>query len=161
MKVRKNRLEGLIALLLFGVFAVCILIVLLTGANTYHRLTDSGREAYDRRTSVHYIATQIRKADCADCVSIVSFGDGNALSLAQNIDGESYVTLIYIFDGYLMELFCSGPDDMSPEDGEQVMPISALDVSMSENTVSISCLDDKNIFTSLDLSLRSGKEAGA
>lgn len=161
MKAQKKRLEGLIALLLFGVFAVCMLIVLLTGANTYHRLTNSGRGAYDRRTSVQYIATQLRQADRTDSVSVVGFGEGSALSLAEDIDGESYVTLIYMFDGYLMELFCSNPDDMSPEDGEQIMPINGLNVSISGSTVNIFCVDEENISTSLTLSLRSGKEAGA
>ena len=39
MKIQKNHLEGLIALLLFGVFAVCLLIVLLAGADAYNGLT--------------------------------------------------------------------------------------------------------------------------
>ena len=42
-------LDGLIALLLFGVFAVCVLAVLLTGASAYQRLTQRDMAAYDSR----------------------------------------------------------------------------------------------------------------
>ena len=36
-KTIKHHIDGLIALLLFGVFAVCVLAVLLTGADAYRR----------------------------------------------------------------------------------------------------------------------------
>ena len=48
----KHQIDGLLMLLLFGVFAVCVLIVLLTGARAYRGLTERDRAAYDRRTCV-------------------------------------------------------------------------------------------------------------
>ena len=44
MKKHGYHLEGLMALLLFGVFAVCLLIVLLTGADSYQIGRASCRE---------------------------------------------------------------------------------------------------------------------
>ena len=41
----QHQMDGLIALLLFGVFAVCVLAVLLTGADAYRRLTERDRRA--------------------------------------------------------------------------------------------------------------------
>ncbi len=159
MKVQKNHLEGLIALLLFGVFAVCLLMVLLTGADTYKRLTNTNQTAYDNRTCVQYIATQVRRADCADSVSLTSFGEGDALSLAENIDGETYVTLIYVYNGYLMELFCSDVDAMSPEDGEQIMEIGGLKLALVDGVLDIVCINADETEYSLTLTLRSGKTA--
>ena len=66
----KHHLNGLIALLLFGVFAVCVLAVLLTGADAYRRLTLRDQAAYDRRTCVQYVATRVRQADAEQCVSV-------------------------------------------------------------------------------------------
>ena len=39
MKKHGYHLEGLMALLLFGVFAVCLLMVLFTGADSYQGMT--------------------------------------------------------------------------------------------------------------------------
>ena len=41
----KHHMDGLLALLLFGVFAVSILSVLLTGAQVYGRLTQRDQDA--------------------------------------------------------------------------------------------------------------------
>lgn len=54
----QHHMDGLIALLLFGVFAACVLAVLLTGAGAYRRLVGRDRAAYERRTCVQYIATR-------------------------------------------------------------------------------------------------------
>lgn len=48
---------GLLALLLLLVFAVCVLSVLLTGADTYQTLTRRDQDSYDRRTAAQYLAT--------------------------------------------------------------------------------------------------------
>ena len=83
MKTQKHHIEGLIALLLFGVFAVCLMTVLLTGANAYRSLTDRDQTAYDRRVCAQYMATRLRQAD--------SFIDG--LSDAKQA-GASYQEII-------------------------------------------------------------------
>ena len=88
-RVTQHHLDGLIALLLFGLFAVCILAVLLTGAKAYRRLTQRDQAAYERRTSVQYIATRVRQADRLGGVTLEPFGDGLALVLP---DGEGFVT---------------------------------------------------------------------
>ena len=62
----QHQLNGLMALLLFGVFAACVLAVLLTGANAYRRLTQRDQAAYLRRTCVQYLATRVRQADSRD-----------------------------------------------------------------------------------------------
>ena len=43
-------MDTLLALLLFGLFSVCVLAVLLTGADAYRRLTRRDRLAFDSRT---------------------------------------------------------------------------------------------------------------
>ena len=58
----QHHIDGLAALLLFGVFAVCVLAVLLTGADAYRRLTQRDQAAYDRRTCEQYLTTRDRKS---------------------------------------------------------------------------------------------------
>ncbi|MGC2871773.1 DUF4860 domain-containing protein [Ihubacter sp. mB4P-1] len=160
MKNRRNHLEGLIALLLFGVFAVCLLMVLLSGADAYQNLTEKDQMSYDNRVCGQYIATQVRQYDHLDSISIVKFGEGDALSLSQEIDGELYTTIIYRHGSYLMELFCSAYSQMSPEDGEKIMPIQELMLSFDGSMLRVQYKGIREErLTSMLLSPRSGKEA--
>lgn len=160
MKAQKNYLVGLIALLLLGIFAVCILMILLTGANTYHRLTRKDSSAYDRRICIQYIATQVRQAERADSVSVERFGDGDALLLKEEIEGQKYVTRIYTNGGYLMELFSADTALLAPEDGRKIMELDALELSLNDGLLRIVCTDALGQRTPMNLDLRCGGEAG-
>lgn len=159
MRIRKNHLEGFIVLLLTGVFAVCLMVVLLTGANTYQRLTERGKESYDRRTCVQYIATKVRQNDSADGVYTEHFGDGDALVLEENINGRTYLTRVYMHDGYLTELFSEKSAELSPRDGERIMKINAFNITHDGGMLKIFCTDERGKDSSLSLLLRSGKGA--
>ena len=69
-----SKITGLMALLVFAVFAVCVLGVLLTGAGVYKRLVGSGAEDYSRRTAAQYVTTRVRQADRAGSVGLEDFG---------------------------------------------------------------------------------------
>lgn len=149
-----HHLDGLIALLLFGVFAVCVLVVLLTGADAYRRLTERDLTAYERRTCIQYIATRVRQADRLQNIKVESFGDGDALVL--NADLE-YVTYVYVHEGWLMELYCWSEEPMTPGDGEKIMELSELSLTLEDGVLSVSAVDGDGEETSLILSLRSGE----
>ena len=120
----KRHMDGLLMLLLFGVFAVCVLIVLLTGARAYRGLTDRDRAAFDRRTCAQYIATKVRQGDAAGTVRVEDFCGESALQL---IDGEAgCVTWLYCHDGWLMELYTFADARLEPQDGERIMPLEGL-----------------------------------
>ena len=136
----RHQIDGLIALLLFGVFSVCILAVLLTGADAYRRLTDRDQAAFDRRTTLQYIATRVRQADRADGVRVDDFNGVSAL--------------VYCWNGSIMELYAEEALDLTLEAGEPVMEAEAVEFSMEDGRLRISSGED-----SLILSLRSGKGA--
>lgn len=159
MKKTSAHLEGLMALLLFGVFAVCLLIVLLTGADSYQGLTQRDRMSDNRRVCAQYLTTRVRQADAAGAVAAGEFGGGDALLLSQNIDGMEYVTRIYVSGGYLMELFSSADVEMSPEDGEKLMAAQALSASLEDGLLELSVTPEDGTAVELTLSLRSGEEA--
>lgn len=159
MSVKKHgyHLEGLMALLLFGVFAVCLLIVLLTGADSYQGLTQRDRASDNRRVCAQYLTTRVRQADAAGAVTAGQFGGGDALLLTQDIDGEAYVTRIYVSGGYLMELFSAADSELSPEDGEKLMAAQALSASLSGGMLELSVTPEDGRPVELTLSLRSGE----
>ncbi len=156
MNKKSNRLDGLTALLLFGIFAVCLLAVLLSGAKTYRSLTERGRAAYDRRVCAQYLAARVRQADRQNAVRVAQFGDGDALVLSEEIDGAEYETRVYVSGGYLMELFCAADAELSPGDGQRIMPAEKLEAVYSGGLLTLR-LTVEGDTAQIVLSLRSEK----
>ncbi len=111
-------------MLIFCVFAVGILTVLLGGAQAYRRLNTRDQAAYTARTCTQLLATKVRQA--AGWVYIEAFGDGDALVLAEEIEGTVYLDRIYCHDGWLMELYAADEDGWLPQDGERLLALEGL-----------------------------------
>lgn len=145
------------ALLLFGVFAVCLLAVLLTGANSYQSLTQRDRTASDSRTCAQYLSTRVRQADQYQAIGVEPFGGGDALSFRQDIDGREYLTRVYVWDGWLMELFSAADTALSPQDGERIMAAQALTAEQRDGLLYLSITPAQGERTELLLSPRCGE----
>ena len=158
---RKHHMDGVFVLLLFCVFAACILSVLLTGAGAYRRLTERDRVSYDRRTAAQYIAAKVRQADTWNGVSVEKFGGQDTLALAEEIDGETYLTRIYYYDGYIRELFSSADMEAAPEDGEKIIEANDLRLTSgpAHREIIAEITDGAGETARLVLALRSGKGA--
>ena len=157
----KHQLDGLIALLLFGVFAVCVLSVLLTGAQAYRRLTQRDQNTYSRRTCAQYMAARVRQADCLDGVAVEDFGGVSALVLAGAPGTEEYITRVYCYDGWIMELYAGRTAPLEPADGEQIMRSDGMELSLEDGLLTIRVSDASGAENTLTLALRSGRGEGA
>lgn len=135
MEKKDSKVTGFLVLVVFALFAVCLLLVLLTGAKSYESLVRRGDAAYDYRTAAQYLATRVRQSDVAEGICLEAFGGCDALVLRQEIDGESYCTRIYCHDGWLRELFTTEKGSFSPEDGEKLLKMEALDFEAEGNTL--------------------------
>jgi type II secretory pathway component PulJ len=150
---------GLLALLLFAVFAVCVLSVLLTGADAYRRLTERDQASFQARTAAQYIATRVRQADKQGGLSVRTFGDGDALVLTEELEGETYLTWVYCYDGSLRELFTAADNDLPPESGEKILSADDLRLELDGARLTAQVLEDGD-WQTVTLYLRSG-EGGA
>jgi hypothetical protein len=149
----------LAALLLFGVFALCILSVLLTGATSYQRLTERDQSAYSRRTAAQYLTARIRQADRMGSVSVVGFGDGDALLIKEEIDGVGYETCVYCHGGALREMFTFAGEKFAPEDGEVLLPAQSLELKLEGQLLTAKITNEDGTIQELTLFLRS-REGG-
>jgi len=151
----------LLVLLLFGVFAVCILIVLLTGADIYQRLSARDQLSYDQRTAAQYLTTRVRQADRLGDVSIRRFEGQDALVFTEVIEGDAYETLVYCYDGYLRELFVAADGGFLPEDGEKVLAAQGLTIRQDGQLLDVELTSPSGELQALSLYLRSRKGAAA
>lgn len=155
----KRNIDNLLVLLLFGVFAVCILSVLLTGADVYQRLASRDQRSYDQRTAAQYLTTRVRQADRLGDVRIEPFEGQDALVFTEDIDGHTYETLVYCYDGYLWELFVAAGGSFLPEDGEKILAAQDLSIRQDGQLLDMELTSPSGETQALRLYLRSGKGA--
>lgn len=160
MKNERKQLKmgSLMALMLFGVFAACLLFLLLTGADIYQKMRDRDTAAYDSRTAVQYITTRVRQADRADRLTVGAFDGSDALILLEETEGGLYETKLYCYDGWLMELYAAADTDLSPEDGEKILELNRLKLSLADGFLQAKLTLPDGREESLSLQLRSGRE---
>ncbi len=156
MKRYVHTIDIVFALVLFCVFAMSLLLVLLTGAQAYRGVRDHMEEQYAERTCVSYIAAKLRHYDEAGVVGVETFDGLPALCLTESIDGGEYVTYLYFYEGYVCELFTDPALGLTAGDGMRIMEAGGLTFSqVSDNLISVACTGIDGEPTNLMLSLRS------
>ena len=156
----KGKVDNLLVPLLFGVFAICVLSVLLTGADVYQRLSGRDHLSYDQRTGARYLTTRVRQADRLGDVAIQRFEGQDALVFTEVIEDDTYETLVYCYDGYLRELFVAAGGRFMPEDGEKVLAAQGLIIRQDGRLLDMELTSPTGEVQTLYLYLRSGKGAG-
>ena len=157
-----HRIDGLSVLFLFAAFTVCILLVLLLGADAYRRVTSRDQSAYDRRTAVQYLSTKVRQTKNGGAVSLLpDAAAGDVLVLAEEAGGEAYVTLIYCYGGWLRELFTAAGTDFSPDAGEKLFPAQGLSLELEDGALLCVLNGETGGVLRFTLSLRGGKEGAS
>ena len=126
---RQSSAGTLASLLLTCVFGATLLMSLAAGAGVYRRVESRVAESSESRVSLSYITAKIHAFDQAGMIESGSFGDGGAVFLYEEIEGFTYETILYVYDGYLMEMLCEKGGEMPPEFGETVSPAGSLTVT--------------------------------
>lgn len=162
MNRNQNRwkMGSLMALLLFVIFAVCILAVLLTGADVYKRLVERDRNSYSYRTAASFLTTKVRQADRLDALEVQQHEGQDVLVIAEEIEGSRYETWIYCYDGFIRELFAAADSGLLLEAGDEVTEAEALEFRWQEGFLEIRITMTDGVVQVLKLKPRSGEEVG-
>ena len=126
---RQSAAGTMAALMLTCVFGATLLLSLAAGASVYRRVADRVEENSQSRVSLSYVTARLHDFDERGMVEAGVYGDGGAVFLYQDFDGVSYETILYIYDGYLMEMLCEKGWELDAEFGSPVCPAQALEVS--------------------------------
>ncbi len=152
MKHNNRTLGAFAALALFGVFALGILASLLTGAGVYRRLAQHSEDSGVQRTAAQYLSMRVRQSTSPQNIRVGSFGS-DALEIPQELNGQLYLTRVYCHEGWLMELFSTAQGDFSPGDGEKILPLESLSISLEQGLLTLSYPNAEGAVQQLCLSL--------
>ena len=116
--------DSVAVFLLGAVFLFLSVGLVLLGSSVYRGVVATSQENDQMRTTLSYIANQVRRCDIDGNVQVGMFHDQDALLLLQDYDGIECVTYLYCWEGSLRELFVEIGNDLDPEAG---LPLIALE----------------------------------
>lgn len=117
------------SMLLFLIFAVCLLLMIAVAAGTYSRISTNFNKTFGLSASLRYISNKIKSADSAEITE-----NGKALRLTT---GEA-VDLIYYSSGELFEKNIDNGADAGLFGGESIFELSDMTVSETNGLFKIS-----------------------
>lgn len=178
----KKSLLSLAPLLLFAVFTACILMVLLSGADIYHKIAKRDQRSINQRTVSQYLTTRLHQSDAVDMISVGSFETpdqsassstpteatadslsqyrttpaGDTLYLREELNGRIYYTRIYAHAGMLRELFAAEGLNFKPSHGTGILPLKDLHFTLQDGLLTIDITYEDGTSENLFIALRSG-----
>jgi len=113
---------------LFLIFTVSALFLVLIGSGVYQNTVTKMNQNFDTRTSCAYVTEKLRQNDCYDAISIGTLDGQEALILTQQYGDSSYCTYLYVYNGYLKELFTSTDNTLTADAGQDILPVSDFQI---------------------------------
>ncbi|MDO4582437.1 MAG: DUF4860 domain-containing protein [Bacillota bacterium] len=157
-----HMIDGIFALLLFLIFTASVLLVLTSGTRVYRDTVDKSAANFSERSLVAYLTAKVHHHDNQGAIELAQFGDGTALLLNEDFEGVEYATYIYIYDGYVRELYMEKALGLGAESGEPVMAAQSLELRAEpeRSLLHISCTGDSGRELQSVVYVRSGIGGG-
>lgn len=153
MKQRNHPINGALSLLLITAFAILSLLLVLIGVRAYRAVTAISEENQRLRISFSYLANKVRSAP--DGVLLETREGIPVLALAEQVNGNTYETLVYFSNGELREQFAKAGQDFAAENGEAITELEACSFSMEEERLCVSVVDSGGTPHTMTLTLPS------
>lgn len=145
-------LRSAVTVVLCALFFLLAIGVVLLGSGVYRGTAAAADENFTHRTALGYLTNQIRRGDVAGGLSLGSFGGGDALFLREN----GYVTILYCYEGQLLELFAEEGLDLPPDAGMAILPLASLTLEPGGDCLRITVTDGDGTAHFADLAPRCG-----
>lgn len=124
--------QKILPLLALLIFAASALVLMSAGAGVYKNAVQTAMDSDDARTMTRYLTTRIHTAPSPNDISLQDFQGENALCIR---DSPIFRTIIYAYDGWLMEACVVKGGIAGPADGSKLLPLSDLSFAYEENNL--------------------------
>lgn len=121
-------IELVLVLALLVLIAIFVFVLTGSGSQAYLRLTAGQNQDSDLRIGLSYINVKLRGYDGQGMIDVQPdpFGGSPSLLLTREIEGETYLTWIYVREGYLCELFLAESTTPVPEMATRIVAADSL-----------------------------------
>lgn len=127
----KKELQGLkkdtlSIIVVFVLYTSSMLLLLMLGKNAYNGIHEKSQERYAERVCLSYISTKVKNMDGAGKVYLDQFYNLPVLCLEEEYDTVKYQTMIYLYNGWVCEMFSEVGLNLFPEAGTPVFEAESL-----------------------------------
>lgn len=129
----EHPVAGLFSVLLFGLFAVFLILMLLFSARIYQQEAANTSCEDALETASAYITNKFRQHDTENGIFSGALDGIPAFCFRDTIEGQEYITYIYFQENSLKELFTASGSYASANAGTVLAELSDFRVSEPEN----------------------------
>lgn len=108
------------SMLLFVLFAVCMLMAISVAADTYSRIRSGYQQSFGAAASIRYISNKLRASD-----SVSLLDDGCAAA----VETGGMTSVIYCSDGALYERNTVSGEDITAAGGDRISAIDSMRIT--------------------------------
>lgn len=124
MKIRNDRTfadtaSAVCSMLLFVLFAVCMLLAVAVAADTYGRIKTGYQEYFGSAASIKYISNKLRAAE-----NVTLLENGGAA-----VENDGAVSVIWCEDGILFEKYAESGSNVTAQDGDRILSLDSMNIT--------------------------------
>ena len=108
------------SMLLFLIFAVCLLVMIASAASTYARISSGFDRTFSTSASLRYVSNKIREATSCEII-----GGGSGLAL----ESGGIVCVIYSADGAMYEKSLPAGSEPTADGGDRIFDIGSMEIT--------------------------------
>ena len=147
-KQKRHVMDLVFTLGLFAVFAILSMMIVASAAQAYQSTAARMENNYMMRTSVSYITEKISQHDQSGSISMSEVEGEPAIAMEEDVDGTSYTTYIYFYDGNIRELLMKTGGKPLLRMGTAMVDADALDIEeVKEGVFRITVTDNSGLTT--------------
>ena len=126
---RAKEREHFYLLILMACVFVSLLALMGIGSHVYRSLVENQNISENRRATLTYLQQKVRAADRSDAVLLRDGPEGTMLVLQEQVDGSSYETRIYLYQGNLVEEYRRADESCQEDEAAVIAQTDTFEVS--------------------------------
>jgi hypothetical protein len=120
----------------------------------YRNTVDHSTANNEDRVLGAYVRSMIRAEDTSGAMEIGEYNGVKTLAMREDLDGETYVTWLYCYDGNMYEWFTSDDGDFRPESGTAICPAQSFEPRLENGLLTVDMTNAKGVRETVRVALR-------
>ena len=152
---RTKLVHMICVLVVICMFAVSAMVLVNVGAMIYKNITENNLETFRLRTSLSYVKTKINQFDERGRITVDKKDGNNILILSEDVEGVAYDTVVYFYEGKLLETLHEAGAEYKLSDGFTILNIEKFEIVKDGSMIKMVATDKHGKSETMYVKLRS------
>lgn len=163
MLKKRIKISDIFPVILFLVFTLSVLCFVAFSVKLYKNIVRQSESSMDADIAARYMIEKFRSHDELGNIKIDDFEGHDAVRLENLVKDVPYITYIYVYDGYLREIYApeSDLDKYGEDSGTEILEIKEMSTEMiSDNLVKFVFVSKDDKISEAVVSIKSEEKRG-